>query len=71
MARDARYDILFEPVPFGRIVLQDRFYQVPHCNGLGSDLPYSHAAIRLAFRTEPVATERPLRPTAPWLPAAE
>ena len=46
MARDARYDILFEPVPFGPLTLKNRFYQVPHCNGLGSDLPYSHAAMR-------------------------
>ncbi len=46
MARDARYDILFEPVPFGPLTLKNRLYQVPHCNGLGSDLPYSHAAMR-------------------------
>ena len=44
--RDPRYDILFEPVPFGPLTLRNRFYQVPHCNGLGSDLPYSHAAMR-------------------------
>jgi dimethylamine/trimethylamine dehydrogenase len=46
MARDPRYDILFEPVPFGPLTLKNRFYQVPHCNGLGADLPYSHAAMR-------------------------
>ncbi len=44
--RDPRYDILFEPVPFGPLTLRNRFYQVPHCNGLGADLPYSHAAMR-------------------------
>lgn len=44
--RDPRYDILFEPVPFGPLTLRNRFYQVPHCNGLGAGLPYSHAAMR-------------------------
>ena len=44
--RDPRYDILFEPVPFGPLTLRNRFYQVPHCNGMGADLPYSHAAMR-------------------------
>jgi dimethylamine/trimethylamine dehydrogenase len=46
MARDPRYDILFEPVKLGPVTLKNRFYQVPHCNGLGADLPYSHAAMR-------------------------
>ncbi len=46
MARDPRYDILFEPLKFGPLTLKNRFYQVPHCNGLGSGLPYSHAAMR-------------------------
>lgn len=46
MPRDPRYDVLFEPVRLGPVTLKNRFYQVPHCNGLGSDLPYSHAAMR-------------------------
>ena len=46
MARDPRYDILFEPIRLGPLTLKNRFYQVPHCNGLGADLPYSHAAMR-------------------------
>ncbi len=46
MARDPRYDILFDPVRLGPLTLKNRFYQVPHCNGLGSNLPYSHAAMR-------------------------
>jgi dimethylamine/trimethylamine dehydrogenase len=46
MARDPRYDILFEPVPLGPVTLRNRFYQVPHCNGLGATLPHSHAAMR-------------------------
>ena len=35
MARDARYDILFEPVKIGPVTARNRFYQVPHCNGMG------------------------------------
>jgi dimethylamine/trimethylamine dehydrogenase len=46
MARDPRYDVLLEPVRLGPVMLKNRFYQVPHCNGLGSNLPYSHAAMR-------------------------
>ncbi|MFO0994069.1 MAG: NAD(P)-binding protein [Hyphomicrobiales bacterium] len=33
--RDARYDILFEPVKIGPVTAKNRFYQVPHCNGGG------------------------------------
>ena len=29
------YDILFEPVPIGPLVARNRFFQVPHCNGMG------------------------------------
>jgi dimethylamine/trimethylamine dehydrogenase len=35
MARDSRYDILFEPVRIGPKLARNRFYQVPHCNGMG------------------------------------
>ncbi len=35
MARDPRYDILFEPVKIGPVTAPNRFYQVPHCTGLG------------------------------------
>jgi len=31
MARDPRYDVLFEPVKIGPVVAPNRFYQVPHC----------------------------------------
>ncbi|MFL6182562.1 MAG: trimethylamine dehydrogenase, partial [Actinomycetes bacterium] len=33
--RDPRYDILFEPVPIGPVTAPNRFFQVPHCNGMG------------------------------------
>ena len=35
MTRDPRYDVLFEPVRIGPVVTKNRFYQVPHCNGMG------------------------------------
>lgn len=44
--RDPRYDILFEPVKIGPVTVKNRFYQVPHCNGLSATLPRGHAAMR-------------------------
>ncbi|WP_421695307.1 NAD(P)-binding protein [Aestuariivirga sp.] len=35
MSRDPRYDILFEPVKIGPVTTKNRFFQVPHCNGMG------------------------------------
>ena len=46
MARDPRYDILFEPVKIGPKVARNRFYQVPHCNGMGRNYPSSLAEMR-------------------------
>ncbi len=46
MPRDARYDILFEPVKIGPLTARNRFYQVPHCNGMGYRDPSSVAAMR-------------------------
>ena len=40
------FDILFEPVPIGPVVAPNRFYQVPHCNGLGYRMPRALAAMR-------------------------
>jgi 2,4-dienoyl-CoA reductase-like NADH-dependent reductase (Old Yellow Enzyme family) len=37
--RDPDHDILFEPVTIGPKVLRNRFYQVPHCTGFGSEKP--------------------------------
>jgi dimethylamine/trimethylamine dehydrogenase len=39
VARDSKYDILFEPIQIGPKTLRNRFYQVPHCNGAGSEKP--------------------------------
>jgi dimethylamine/trimethylamine dehydrogenase len=46
MARDPRYDILFEPVKIGPKVAKNRFYQVPHCNGAGYRDPSANAEMR-------------------------
>ncbi len=46
MSRDPRYDILFEPVKLGPVTARNRFYQVPHCNGMGHRNPSSTAAMR-------------------------
>ncbi len=46
MARDPKHDILFEPIDIGPKTLRNRFYQVPHCIGAGSDKPGFQAAHR-------------------------
>jgi len=43
---DNSYDILFEPVAIGPVVARNRFYQVPHCNGMGYRAPEALAAMR-------------------------
>ncbi len=40
------YDILFEPVRIGPLTTKNRFYQVPHCNGMGYRDPSAQAAMR-------------------------
>lgn len=44
--RDPRYDVLFEPVPIGPVVAPNRFYQVPHCTGMGYRRPRTVAEMR-------------------------
>ena len=46
MARDSNHDILFEPVKIGPVTAKNRFYQVPHCTGMGYGLPNTVAAMR-------------------------
>ena len=46
MTRDSRYDILFEPVQLGPVTARNRFFQVPHCNGMGHARPSGHAEMR-------------------------
>ena len=46
MARDPKYDCLFEPIQIGPKTLRNRFYQVPHCNGAGVDFIGTNARYR-------------------------
>ena len=46
MSRPQRYDILFEPVQIGPVTAKNRFYQVPHCNGMGYRDPSAVAEMR-------------------------
>jgi len=46
MARNPRHDILFQPIEIGPRVLRNRFFQVPHCTGFGTDMPGSQARFR-------------------------
>jgi len=44
--RDPRYDLLFTPLKIGPVTAKNRFFQVPHCNGMGHAMPLAHAAMR-------------------------
>jgi dimethylamine/trimethylamine dehydrogenase len=46
MARNPRWDILFEPVKIGPVTAPNRFYQVPHASGMTNALPHVRAAFR-------------------------
>jgi len=46
MSVDARYKILFEPVDIGPVTAKNRFYQVPHCTGMGWLRPNMVADVR-------------------------
>ncbi|MDR2874770.1 MAG: FAD-dependent oxidoreductase [Methylobacillus sp.] len=46
MARDPRFDILFTPLKIGSKTIRNRFYQVPHCNGAGTNHPGMNMAHR-------------------------
>ncbi|MFZ0170496.1 MAG: FAD-dependent oxidoreductase [Acidimicrobiales bacterium] len=74
--RDPRHDILFEPVTIGPKVLRNRFYQVPHCSGLGDVKPFSqaeHRAVKAEGGWAAVSTEyAPVSPESdesPWISA--
>ncbi len=40
------YDVLFQPLRIGPKIAPNRFYQVPHCNGMGRQYPSSMARMR-------------------------
>jgi dimethylamine/trimethylamine dehydrogenase len=46
MARNPRYDILFEPVKIGPVTARNRFYAVPHAAGMTNAMPRMRAAFR-------------------------
>lgn len=46
MTRDPRYDILFQPLQIGPVTAKNRFYQVPHCTGMGYLRPRMLADMR-------------------------
>ncbi|MFU1477969.1 hypothetical protein ACM25N_09765 [Roseovarius sp. C7] len=46
MTQASPYSLLFEPVKIGPVTARNRFYQVPHCNGMGHVRPRAEAANR-------------------------
>lgn len=46
MSRDPRHDILFDAVRLGPVTAPNRFYQVPHCTGMGYEQPQTLIAMR-------------------------
>lgn len=46
MARNPKYDILFEPIKIGPKTMRNRFWQTTHCAGPGSERPGTQAYFR-------------------------
>jgi dimethylamine/trimethylamine dehydrogenase len=46
MPDQSPFDILFEPIRIGPVTAPNRFYQVPHCNGMGYRMPRALAELR-------------------------
>ena len=46
MTTEPNHKILFEPIQIGPKVTKNRFYQVPHCNGMGHRWPRTMAEMR-------------------------
>jgi len=46
VARNPRYDLLFEPVRIGPVTARNRFYAVPHAAGMTNSMPHMRAAFR-------------------------
>jgi len=46
MSCDPRYKPLFEPLAIGPVMAKNRFYQVPHCTGMGWLHPHMVAGLR-------------------------
>ena len=75
MTRDTRYDILFEPVQIGPHKTRNRFYQVPHCTGMGYRYPNSearHRGVKAEGGWGVISTqETEIHPTSDLSPANE
>jgi len=75
MSNGSPYSALFQPVKIGPVTAKNRFYQVPHCCGMGHVRPRAHAAMR-AMKAEGgwavVSTEETeIHPTSDLSPYAE
>jgi dimethylamine/trimethylamine dehydrogenase len=46
MSCETRYKPLFEPIDIGPVTAKNRFYQVPHCTGMGWLRPHMVAGLR-------------------------
>jgi dimethylamine/trimethylamine dehydrogenase len=46
MARNPRYELLFEPLRIGPVTTRNRFYAVPHAAGMTNSNPHMRAAFR-------------------------
>lgn len=73
--RSPHHDILFEPVRIGPLTAPNRFYQVPHCTGMGHRYPQAEARLR-GIKAEGgwgvVSTqETEIHPTSDLTPANE
>jgi dimethylamine/trimethylamine dehydrogenase len=74
MPRVPKHDVLFEPITIGPKVMRNRFYQTPHCSGLGVEYPGAQAYLRAtkaeggwaAVTTEYFAVH-PESDDAPWV----
>ena len=79
MPRDPRHDPLFQPLQIGPVRTKNRFYQVPHCTGMGWARPRTLAAMRAVkaeggwgvVNTEycsihPASDDQPYTPATLW-----
>jgi dimethylamine/trimethylamine dehydrogenase len=46
VARNPRFDVLFEPVRIGPVTAPNRFYAVPHASGMTNTMPHMRAGFR-------------------------
>ncbi len=75
MSEAAKYPLLFEPVRIGPVTARNRFFQVPHCNGMGHLRPQAETAMR-AMKAEGgwavvCNQETEIHPTSDLSPYAE